>query len=159
MFDEFTDTQAFADAVKQMVLNAKSSSEQRADALKAISQFEKFGWQPETMQYTLDELDISGFHMNGDQLTYDQPDMAALVIDVLLNRYMKKMQGLDSQVYTAKEAAVYLGVSMAQLEDYVFNQQLIKPIRRGDALVFGRELLEAYKKPKTSQETQSKFEG
>jgi hypothetical protein len=58
-----------------------------------------------------------------------------------------------------REAAVYLGVSIAQLEDYVFNQQLIKPLRRGDALVFGRELLEAYARPETSQQSQAKFEG
>jgi hypothetical protein len=160
MFDHFTDTQSFADAVRQIVQrDVMASTEERAAAMRTIQKFEMFDWDVETMQRTLEALNIHDLRMEGDQLVYDRPDIAVLVLDVMLGHYMEKMQRLDSNEYTMREAAVYLGVSMAQLEDYVFNQQLIKPLRRGDALVFGRELLEAYARPETSQQSQAKFEG
>jgi hypothetical protein len=152
MFDQFTNTQSFADAVRQIVQrDVMASTEERAAAMRTIQKFENFDWDAETMQ------NIKDLRMEGDQLVYDRPDIAVLVLDVMLSHYMEKMQRLDSNEYTMREAAVYLGVSLPQLEDLVFHQQLIKPLRRGDALVFGRELLEAYARPETSQAAQSKF--
>jgi hypothetical protein len=160
MFDQFTDTQAFADAVKRIVLlDENAPSEQQESALEAIHAFEKFDWDADVMEGAANAMNVSGFSLEADQLVYDQPDGAAVVMDVLLNQYMKKMQGLDSPEYTMKEAAVYLGISIPELEDYVFQQQIIQPLRRGDALVFGRELLEAFAVPETSRARQSKFEG
>ena len=99
MFDHYTHTQAFADAVKRIVYDSGAPRPQQRPALSAISSFERCDWRPEVMQECADYLDITGLRLDDEgRLIYDEPDQAptqaALVIEVLLRYQIKKYQDL-----------------------------------------------------------------
>lgn len=152
MFDQFTHTQSFADAIKAIVYESKTAPDQRKAALKTINDFERCAWQPAVMQQCAEFLNVTGFQLNTEgRLTYTSPDQpaaqVALVIEVLLTRYMEALDGIVSPVYSTKEAAVYLGVGIPTIKKYVHNRESLPAIKRGHALIFTREMLDAFDKP------------
>lgn len=153
MFDHYTHTQAFADAVKRIVYDSGAPRPQQRPALNAISSFERCDWRPEVMQECADYLNITGLRLDDEnRLIYDEPDQAptqaALVIEVLLTRYVEALEGIQAPVYSTKEAAVYLGVSVPTIKKYVHQTESLPSIKRGHALIFTREMLDAFEKPK-----------
>lgn len=158
MFESFDNTQRFADAVKRIVNDSRSTDRQKRDARRTINEFEKFSWAPDVMARAAEHLGISGFYFDEDgDLQYEDPDQAptlvGLVIETLLQRYMDAITlGVEMPTLTIKEAAIYLGVTVDAVKNYMYRRgHGLRAVKRGHDLMFTKEALDNFQKPRAGR--------
>ena len=154
MFNHFTDVQPMADLFKGLVDRTPGK---RGPALKAISAFERYDWQPIAMEQALVVIRPDGFGIGSEGLTFTGKQKALLpTVRYVLESYVDILDGADG-LFGTNEAAIYLGMKPETVK-YHIKEGNLQGTLVGHSLVVTRRRLwefekEQIRRPRRVKET------
>jgi hypothetical protein len=162
---DLTNTQSVADMLKAQIERSATNADRDA-AVGALQRFERASWIPRAFEDAAASAP-GDFVFDDQRLIYHPADNSAGEIAAVLERYLELIAPSESQVnvsdlFTTKQAAAYLDMSVDAIKTNVHRTKRLHPARQvGRSLLFTREELdrfqrEEYHKPGPKPKAQKK---
>lgn len=145
MFEQFTTAIPLAELFKKLVYDDNRRLGRR-HILDRIADFESADWQPQALSEVWD----SRFTFDGDTIDYEGENLFDDLV-FLLTAYLKALGketgGVSSKrVFSTKEAANYLGVSIRTMKYHIHTGKNLHGTLIGHSLIFTQEELDAFQR-------------